>query len=104
MTARGVSARNGSDDREHPVALEGGDLAAVLLPLRTLVAEEELIDVLAERLGEQLGVLGDLDRVVQVLGQLLESEGLALAVVERPDVVLGLARELVLLLESLHAG
>src|SRR6201999_4539158 len=66
--------REYSDHGQHPVALEGGDLTAVLLPLRTLVAEEELVDVLAEGLGQQLGVLGDLDRVVEVLRQLLEPE------------------------------
>src|SRR6185295_3789838 len=56
-----------SEQRQHPVALERRHLDAVLLPLRTLVAEEEVEDVLAEGLREQLAVLRDRDRVVQAL-------------------------------------
>ena len=58
---RGCAGSRGrrSEDRQHPVALEGGDLAAVVLPLGALVAQEEVEDVLAQRLGEQLAVLGD---------------------------------------------
>ena len=69
-----------------------------------LVAQEEVEDVLAQRLGQQLGVLGDRDRVVQAARQRLDAEALALALGERPDVVLGLARQLVVLLDALHAG
>ena len=81
-----------SQDRQHHVPLVGGDLGAVLLPLGALVAQEEVVDVLAQRLGQQLGVLGDADRVAQVPGQRLDAERPALALGERPDVVLGLAR------------
>src|SRR6187431_1739882 len=37
-----------SDDREHAVALEAGDLHAVLVPLGALVAQEEVEDVLPQ--------------------------------------------------------
>jgi len=62
-TRRTGASGDGSEDRQHPVALEGGDLGAVLPPLGALVAQEEVEDVLAERLGEELGVLGDADRL-----------------------------------------
>src|SRR5690606_27167114 len=44
-----------SDHRQHVVTLEGGDLDPVGVPLRPLVAQEEVEDVLAEGLGEHLG-------------------------------------------------
>ena len=45
-----------------------------------------------------------LDRLVEALGQRLDAEALALALGERPHVVLGLARQVVALLDALHAG
>src|SRR4051812_41861497 len=45
--------RRVSHDRQHHRALERRHLLAVLLPLRSLVAQEEVVDVLAQRLGHQ---------------------------------------------------
>src|SRR5215469_18971004 len=59
----------GSQDREVALQLELGDLVAVLAPLLALVAQEEVEDMLAERLGHQLAALHDRDRLVQALRQ-----------------------------------
>src|SRR5436190_17462167 len=67
LTSRGYRSVLRSNDGEHAGPLELRDLLAVLLPLGLLVAEEEVENVLAERLGDELGVLHDSDRVVQVL-------------------------------------
>src|SRR5207247_2269716 len=48
--ARWRLPRRASEDGQHPVALENRDLGAVLLPLRPLVAQEDVEDVLAQRL------------------------------------------------------
>ena len=53
-TQRVDARRHQSENREHPVALEGRDLGAVLLPLRALVAKEEVIHMLAQCVGQEL--------------------------------------------------
>src|SRR5690606_18510347 len=55
-------------------------LTAVVVPLDPLVAEEEVVDVLAERLGQQLGALHLPQRLTQVLRQLRISRRLAFGV------------------------
>ena len=74
---------------EVAVQLERRDLAAVVVPLGPLVAQEEVEDVLAERLGDQLAALHRPDRLGQAGRQRLDAERPPLAVGQRPDVVLG---------------
>src|SRR5690606_30398707 len=92
-----------SDHREHLVAFEDRDLTTVGIPLGALVAQEEVEDVLAQRLGEELGALGDVDRLEEGAGQWLDPQAATLALGQRPDVVLGLTGQLVLLLDALQA-
>src|SRR5581483_7993167 len=96
--------RAASEDRKHPITLEGGHLATVVGPLGALVAQEEVEDVLTEGLRQQLGPLRDVDRVGQRPRQRVDPEAVSLLVGEGPDVVLGLGRELVPLLDALHPG
>src|SRR4051812_2412699 len=90
-----------SEHRQVAGELERRDLLAVGLPLRALVAQEEVEDVLAERLGHQLRGLERLDRVGQRARQRRDAECTPLAVRERPDVVLGAVRQVVTLLDAL---
>src|ERR1700722_17798264 len=74
---------------EVAVEFVAGDLAAVVGPFLALVAEEEVEDVLAEGLGDQLALLHDADGLVQVGGEGLDAHGAALCRGEGPYVVLG---------------
>ena len=58
-----------SEDGQHPGQFHRRDLAAVLLELGPLVAQEEVEDVLAEGLGDQIRPLHQADGLVQVPGQ-----------------------------------
>src|SRR6476620_6063357 len=83
------AGRAGLDDAEVAAPLVRGDLAPVLLPLTALVAQEEVEDVLAQDLGDQLGVLHHVNGLGEVLRQRGVSHRLALGVGQRPRVVLG---------------
>src|SRR5204863_4288689 len=63
-----------SEERQVAVELERSDLAPVVLPLLSFVAQEEIEDVLTERLGDELRPLHELDRVGQRAGQRLDAE------------------------------
>src|SRR6202030_615464 len=91
-----------SEHREVAAQLVLGDLAAVLLPLLALVAQEEVEDVLPQRLRDQLAVLHDLDGLVQVLGQRPDAERAALGGGQRPHVVLGSGGQLVVAFDTLQ--
>src|SRR5687768_2754753 len=54
-----------SEAGEVALQLEPGDLSAVVVPLGPLVAQEEVEDVLPQRLGDQVAALHDADRLVQ---------------------------------------
>jgi hypothetical protein len=82
--------------------LERGDLGPVGLPLRALVAQEEVEDVLAERLGDQLAGLHHRDGLREAAGQRLHAHRPALPLAQGPDVVLGPGRQLVALLDALE--
>ena len=58
-----------SEDREIAVGLVRGHVRLVAVPLLALVADQELVDVLAERVTQHGGVGGQPDRFVQVLRQ-----------------------------------
>src|SRR5882724_2122269 len=60
-----------SEGAQVPLPLVRGDFAPVLLPLGALVAQKEVEDVLAEHLGDQLGLAHHVDRLGQVFRQRL---------------------------------
>ncbi|MPM45438.1 hypothetical protein SDC9_92125 [bioreactor metagenome] len=76
---------------------------AVGLELGALVAQEELVHMGAERLGDQLGALHHLDGLLQAARQGPDAEHPALPLGQRPDVVLGLRRQLELALDAVQA-
>ena len=77
---------------------------AVVLPLPPLVAQEEVEDVFAQRLGHEFAALHRRDRLRQRGRQWLDAEGATLVAGEAPDVILGLGGQLVALLDPLEAG
>src|SRR6478735_2985414 len=93
-----------SEPRQVAVELEAADLVTVVEPLLALVAQEEVEDVLAEDVGDELALLHDLERPTERGRQRLDAHGPALGIGEAPDVVLGLGRKLVALLDALEAG
>ena len=86
------------------VELQRRDLRRVVGPLRALVADEVLEDVLAERLGDELGALHHVDGLGERLRQRVDALGRALLGGHLVDVVGGLGREVVALLDALEAG
>src|SRR3954469_3638214 len=90
--------------RQVPVHLERGDVAAVLVPLRPLVAQEEVEDTFAEGVAHQLGRLHHRDRARQRIRQRVEPELAALLRRELRDVVARPDRQLVALLDAVQPG
>src|SRR5215510_5901608 len=84
-TSTPAAAPSGTSSTVHPVwpcvsvQFERGDLMTVVPPFFPLVAEEEVENVLAERLGHQFAVLHHVQRLVQALRQRLDAEDAALA-------------------------
>src|SRR6478736_4004487 len=101
---RSQAGRVRSEPRQVAVELEAADLVTVVEPLLALVAQEEVEDVLAEDVGDELALLHDLERPTERGRQRLDAHGPALGIGEAPDVVLGLGRKLVALLDALEAG
>src|SRR6478672_9304155 len=101
---RSQEGRVRSEPRQVAVELEAADLVTVVEPLLALVAQEEVEDVLAEDVGDELALLHDLERAAERGRERLDAHGPALGVREAPDVVLGLGRQLVALLDALEAG
>src|SRR5206468_11694311 len=66
--------RRGLEDREVAVELPAGDLDPVVVPLLALDLDVPVEGVLAERPKGELGFGGQLDRLTQGLGQLLDPE------------------------------
>src|SRR5699024_10919387 len=89
--------------REVGAELVRCDVPPVVLPLATLVAEEELEDVLAEGLGHEFGLLHRVERILEVAGQIRVAHRAPLTTTHGPHVVLGLRRQLVALLDALGA-
>ena len=86
------------------VVLERRDLRLVRPPLRPLVAEEPLEDVLAEGVEHELGALHHPQGVRERLRELLDAELGQLLVGQLEQVGLGLRRQVVLLLDALQPG
>src|SRR5262245_15939868 len=60
-TVRVIQKTKGLQGAQVALALVGGDDGAVFLPLRALVLQEEVEDVLAEDLGDELGACHHVD-------------------------------------------
>jgi hypothetical protein len=88
--------------RQVPLDLPLRDLHAVVLPLLALGLDEALEGVLTERAQHQLGLGGDLDRLAERLGQLLDAAPLALLRGEVVEVLLHRLGQLVALLDPLQ--
>src|SRR3954449_3360648 len=73
-----TSSRTSSEDRQELLDFVRRDLHPVVLPLRALDLDEAVEGVLAEDPEDQLGLSGDLDRLAQRLGQLLDPAAVAL--------------------------
>src|SRR6478736_5605723 len=101
---RPVETVGASEPRQVAVELEAADLVTVVEPLLPLVAQEEVEDVLAENVGDELALLHDLERPTEGRRERLDAHGATLGVGEAPDVVLGLGRQLVALLDALETG
>src|SRR6478736_7741129 len=95
VVARVVTDSPPLEARQVAVELELGHLATVVLPLRPLVAQKEVEDVLAQRLGDELAALHHLERAAERERQRIDAHGPSLGVGEVPDVVLGLRRDLI---------
>src|SRR5690606_40593989 len=85
----------GLEHRKHGVAFVRRDLAPEVVPLGALVSQEEVEDMLAERLRHKLRTLHLVDRLVQRRGQRIDAERRPLELRQRPYVVLGTRRKLV---------
>src|SRR5204863_1890720 len=77
-----------SEHRQVPLELPGGDLHAVVVPLLALDLDEAVEHVLAERAQHELGLGGELDRLAQRLGELLDAQALAIVGSEVVEVLL----------------
>src|SRR5579883_3523321 len=89
---------------EVAVELELGHLRRVLAPLRPLVADEPLEDVVAEGLGQQLGGLHETEGLLEVAGKGLDARVGELCRAEVEEVGIGLRWQRVALLDALQAG
>ena len=69
-----------------------------------LVRDEALEDVIAQRVAHELARARHLDRLVEVVGQRVEADGLTLVGGHLVDVGLDRGRQLVLVLDALEAG
>ena len=79
-------------------------MAAVFLPLATLVTQEEVEDVLAQRFCDQFGTLHRVQRLIEVARQFFVPHGATLRRGQCPYVFLGLGRQGVALLDSAKTG
>src|SRR5580704_3448668 len=96
---RGSIDSSASEQGEVPVQLVLGDLGLIGVPLLSLVADEPLEDVIAQRVGQQLRALHLVDGVVQAGGQRLNSLLGQLFGCQGEQVLVGLRRQRVVLRE-----
>src|SRR3954462_16005271 len=101
-----VGMAGGLPSEHGQVALElpGADLHAVVVPLLALDLDVAVEHVLAERAQDELGLRGDLDRLAERLGQLLDPEPATVVGSEVVEVLLHRLGQLVALLDALEAG
>src|SRR5690349_2660030 len=93
--AVGMAAALPSEDRQVALELPSGHLDAVVLPLLALDLDVAVEHVLAERAQHELGLRGELDRLAERLGQLLDPEPAALLRRQVVEVLLHRLRQLV---------
>ena len=79
-------------------------MLAVLLPLRALVTQEEVEDVLTEGFGDQFGFLHRRDGLIQRSRERIHAQCAPFRGSQAPHVVLGAGRQLVTLVDSLEPG
>src|SRR3954447_26362526 len=101
---RSRAASGGSENREVALELPRRDLHAVVLPLLALDLDVAVEHVLAERAQDELGLRGDLDRLAERLGELLDAEPAALLGRQVVEVLVHRLRELVALLDAFQPG
>src|SRR3954469_17800216 len=97
-------SRASSEDRQELLDFVRRDLHPVVLPLLPLDLDEAVEGVLAEDPQHQLRLRGDLDRLAECLGQLLDPPALALLRSQVVEVLLHRLGQLVAMLDSLEAG
>ena len=98
-----LAERPGSEDRQVALELPGRDLDAVVVPLLALDLDVAVEHVLAQRAQHELGLGGQLDRLAQRLGQLLDPEAPALVRRQVVEVLLHRVGQLVAVLDALQA-
>src|SRR3954464_10600747 len=93
-----------SEDRQVAAQLPGRDLDPVVLPLLALDLDVAVEHVLAEGAQDELGLRGDLDRLAERLGELLDAEPAPVVGREVVEVLLHRLGQLVALLDALQPG
>src|SRR3954452_13965120 len=91
-------------NREVAFKLPRSDLDAVVLPLLALDLDVAVEDVLAEGAEDELGLGGDLDRLVQRSRQMPDADPAALVRAEVVKVLLHRLGQLVAALDALQPG
>src|SRR4051812_9222080 len=102
--AVGMAGGLPSEHRQVALELPRADLHAVVLPLLALDLDVAVEHVLAERAQDELGLSGELDRLAERLGELLDPEPLPLLRREVVEVLVHRLGQLVALLDALEAG
>src|SRR4029453_11709534 len=97
-----IPQSNRLEDREVPVELPLTHLDPVVLPLLALDLDVAVEDVLAESAQHELGLVRQLDRLAERLGQLLDAEPLPLLRSDVVQVLLHRLGQLVALLDALE--
>src|SRR3954470_8917709 len=92
------------EDRQELLDLVRRDLHPVVLPRVALDLDEAVEGMLAEDAEDQLGLGGELDRLSEGLGELLDAAPLALLRGEVVEVLLHRLGQLVAVLDSLETG
>src|SRR4051812_47135570 len=92
----------GLENRQVAAELPGSDLDPVVLPLLALDLDVAVEHVLAERAQDELGLRGDLDRLAEGLGKLLDPEPAPVVGREVVEVLLHRLAQLLALLDALH--
>src|SRR4051812_5261920 len=100
--SRGRPSRLRLENRQVALELPGSDLDAVVLPLLALDLDVAVEHVLAERAQDELGLRGDLDRLAEGLGKLLDPEPAPVVGREVVEVLLHRLAQLLALLDALH--
>src|SRR5262245_49544282 len=91
-----------SVNAEVSVSLPGRDVLDVVEPLLTLGGEEVLVEVLAERLSNEVVLLELVERLAQVARELVDAQVAALAVAHLVDVLVHRRTRIHLLVDAVE--